>query len=170
MFRAQLDLARETGMPLTIHCVRAHGVMLELLRERPTPPSVMHAYSGSAEMARQLVDAGHYVSFAGNLTLPNARKVIEAARAVPSDRVLIETDAPDQTPTERRPRANEPAFVVDVAKRLAEIRGISLDCVADDTRANGCRVFHVDEPLLLCELPGHIGPDVDRLLAEDDAD
>jgi TatD DNase family protein len=164
MFRGHLELARATGLPLTIHCVHAHGPMLELLLERPTPSSAMHAFSGSAEVARRLVGAGHYVSFAGNISVPNARKVLEAARVVPRDRLLIETDAPDQTPEIRRPRANEPAFVVDVARRLAEVRGESLDDVADCTRANACRLFRIDERALACELPGDLDGDVDRLL------
>lgn len=164
VFRGHLDLARATGLPLTIHCVHAHGALMDLLLERPTPSSVMHAFSGSAEVARRLVRAGHLVSFAGNLSQPGARKVVEAARAVPRDHLLIETDAPDQTPLVRRPRSNEPAFVVDVARRLAEVRGESLDAIADCTRANACRVFEIDERELLCELPGDLDGDVDRLL------
>ena len=141
VFRAQLELARETGLPMTIHCVRAHGPMIELLRERPTPPSVMHAFSGSAEVARACVAAGHYVSFAGNLLLANARKVVEAALAVPDDRLLIETDTPDQTPPARRPADNEPAFIVDVARRLAQLRETSVEAIAAITFANAERVF-----------------------------
>lgn len=164
VFRGHLALARETGLPLTIHCVHAHGPLLQLLLEQPTPSSVMHAYSGSAEVARRLVRAGHLVSFAGNLSQPNARKVVEAARVVPRDHLLIETDAPDQTPQVRRPRSNEPAFVVDVARCLSEVRGETLDDVADCTRANACRVFRIDERELLCEFPGDLEGDVDRLL------
>lgn len=140
-FRGQLEIARTLGLPLTLHCVGAHGAMLELLRERPTPPSVLHAFSGSAEVGRQLVAMGHYLSFAGNLCIPGARKVVEAARSVPAERMLIETDAPDQTPPGRRPAPNEPAFVVDVAARLAEVRGESLESVAAQTWTNACRVF-----------------------------
>ncbi|MFV8751649.1 TatD family hydrolase [Nannocystaceae bacterium ST9] len=165
VLREHVDLARATGLPLSLHCVHAHGPMLEILLERATPASVMHAFSGSAEVARRLMRAGHYLSFAGNLDRPNARKLIESARAVARDRVLIETDSPDQTPLVRRPRSNEPAFVVDVARRLAEVRGESLDEVADSTRANACRVFRIDERALLCEFPGDLGGDVDRLLA-----
>jgi TatD DNase family protein len=141
--------------------------MLEILLDRSLPPSVLHAYSGSAEHALRLVRAGHYVSFAGNLLHANARKLVEAARAVPRERLLIETDAPDQTPPQRRPRANEPAFVVDVARRLAQLRGMTLDELADCTRANACRVFGIDEHTLACELPGDLHGDVDRLLARE---
>lgn len=126
-----------------MHCVRAHAPLLELLRERATPPSVMHGFSGSAELARQFVAAGHYISFAGNLCLSNARKVIEAARTVPDDRVLLETDSPDQTPPNRRPAANEPAFIVDIAQRLAELRSVELAELASITFDNACRVFNL---------------------------
>jgi TatD DNase family protein len=144
VFREQLELARITGLPLTIHCVHAHGPMVELLCERPTPPSVMHAFSGSAEVARALISAGHYVSFAGNLLLANARKVVEAAVAVPDHRVLLETDSPDQTPLARRPLPNEPAFIGDIAERLAALRDTSIEAIAARTFANAERVFGVD--------------------------
>lgn len=151
VFRAQLELARASGFPLTIHCVRAHGPMAELLCERPTPPSVMHGFSGSAQVARVCAQAGHYVSFAGNLLIANARKVVEAARAVPDDRLLIETDTPDQTPPARRPAPNEPAFIVDIAKRLASARETSVEAIAAITMDNGRRVFGIDESFALRE-------------------
>jgi TatD DNase family protein len=143
-FRAQIELARETGLPMTIHCVGAHQLTLELLRERPTPPSVMHAYSGSAELGAAFVEAGHYLSFAANVCIPNARKAPEAARATPRDRLLIETDTPDQTPPGRRPADNEPAFIVDVARKLAELRGESVEELAAYTWTNARRVFALD--------------------------
>jgi TatD family hydrolase len=144
VFREQLELARTTGFPLTIHCVHAHGPMVELLCERPTPGSVLHAYSGSVEVARTLISAGHYVSFAGNLLLANARKVVEAAVALPDRCVLLETDSPDQTPPARRPLANEPAFIRDIAERLAALRDTSVEAIAALTFANAERVFGVD--------------------------
>lgn len=140
-FRAHLALARETGLPLSIHCVAAHGPMIDLLTEAPTPPSVLHAFSGSAEVGRTLVEHGHYLSFAGNLCLDSARKVVAAARFAPRDRIVLETDSPDQTPPRRRPAANQPAFIVDVAERLAEIRGETLADVAAYTTANARRLF-----------------------------
>lgn len=143
VFRGHLELARATGFPLSMHCVHAHAPLLELLRERPTPASVMHAFSGSAELAHQFVAAGHYISFAGNLCLSNARKVIAAARAVPDDRVLLETDSPDQTPPARRPADNEPAFIIDIAQRLASVRAVELAELARMTFANACRAFAI---------------------------
>jgi TatD DNase family protein len=149
VFRAQLELARETGLPLSIHCVKAHGPLLELLRERATPPSLMHAFSGSVEVARALVGMGHFISFAANLCIVGARKVVEVARAVPADRLLIETDSPDQLPPGRAGADNEPAFVRDIAERLAEVRGEPLDVVAHTTFANACRVLGLDAATIL---------------------
>jgi TatD DNase family protein len=145
VFRTHLELARATGLPLSMHCVGAHGPLLQLLRERPTPPSVMHAFSGSAELARAFVAAGHYISFAGSICLANARKPIAAARAVPEDRLLIETDSPDQTPPDRRPADSEPAFIIDIARRLAEVRGVELAELAETTFANACRAFKITD-------------------------
>ena len=146
VFRAHLELARATGLPLTIHCVKAHGPMLELLRERPGPPVVMHAFSGSAETAAALVAAGHYISFAANICIPNARRALAAARAVPSERLLVETDSPDQTPPGRRPATNDPAFIVDVVERLAELRGVEPERLAEQTTTNACRLFGLAKP------------------------
>ena len=144
VLRGHLELARDTGLPLSIHCVKAHGPLVELLRERPTPASVLHAYSGSAEIAAQLVAAGHFISFAANVCIPAASKVHAAARSVPTERLLIETDSPDQTPPARRPLINEPAFIVDVAEQLARLRGVSLAAIASATLANARRVFGLD--------------------------
>ncbi len=121
--------------------------MLELLREAPTPPSVLHAFSGSAEIGAALVAEGHYLSFAANVCIPGARKVHTAARATPRDRLLIETDSPDQKPPTRSAEGpNEPAFIVDVARRLAALRGEPLDELAAFTMANARVVFRVPEP------------------------
>jgi TatD DNase family protein len=83
--------------------------------------------------------------------VPNARKVIEAARAVPDDRLLLETDSPDQTPPSRRPADNEPAFIIDVARRLAELRSVDVAEIANSTRDNARRVFGIDETFALHE-------------------
>lgn len=139
--RAQLDVARATGLPTVLHCVRAHPVLLELLQERPTPPAVLHGFSGSAELAATYVRLGHYVAFGGALTRPGARRVVDACRAVPADRLLVETDAPDQTPHGRRPAMNEPAFVVDVAHALGQHRNVPFEQVAQWTTDNARRLF-----------------------------
>ncbi len=143
VLRAHLELARATGLPLLLHCLKAHAALLELLLERPLPPSILHSYSGSAEMVPAFCRAGHAISFAGALTIPGARRPGLAARAVPTDRLLIETDAPDQTPHARRPARNEPAFLVDVARAVAEARGEPVEQVAATTSANARRLLRL---------------------------
>jgi TatD DNase family protein len=140
---AHLDLSRRTGLPLLLHCLRAHAVLLERLADRPTPPSILHAWSGSAELVRRFCGLGHYVSFAGSITLPNARRPQEAARAAPRDRLLLETDSPDQTPHARRPARNEPAFLPDVAAAVAAARDASLAEICELTTTNARRVLRL---------------------------
>ena len=143
VLQAHFALARRTGLPLLLHCLKAHAVLLELLRAAPLPPSILHSWSGSAEMARQFAGLGHYFSFAGSITLPRARRPLESARAVPADRLLLETDSPDQTPFSRRPQRNEPAFLPDVAAAVAAARAEPLAVVAEMTTTNALRVLRL---------------------------
>jgi TatD DNase family protein len=138
---AHLGLARRTGLPLLLHCLRAHTVLLELLRAAPLPPSILHSWSGSAELAALFIKAGHFISFAGSITLPRARRPLESARAVPADRLLLETDSPDQTPFTRRPARNEPAFLLEVAAAVAAARGEPLAVLAEQTTTNARKVL-----------------------------
>ncbi len=138
-----LAASRKTGLPLLLHCVRAHGALLERLLAAPTPPAILHAFSGSAEVASALCRAGHFISFAGSITLPNAKRPQRCAAAVPATHLLLETDSPDQTPFARRPATNEPAFLVDIAATIAEIRGVSTEEIALTTTANACRALGI---------------------------
>ncbi|MBA3546674.1 MAG: TatD family hydrolase [Nannocystis sp.] len=141
VLKAHFALARRTGLPLLLHCLRAHAVLLELLRAAPLPPSILHSWSGSAELAALFCRAGHFISFAGSITLPRARRPLESARAVPADRLLLETDSPDQTPFNRRPAGNEPAFLLEVAAAVAAARDETLAALAEQTTANARRVL-----------------------------
>lgn len=143
VLRAHLALARRTGLPLLLHCLYAHAALLELLRAAPLPASILHSWSGSAELAAQFCRAGHSISFAGSITLPRARRPAESARAVPADRLLIESDSPDQTPHARRPARNEPAFLADVAAAVAAARGEPLAELAARTTANARRLLRL---------------------------
>jgi TatD DNase family protein len=137
----QLELARKHELPCVVHCVQAHGALLELLDDHVVAPSVMHAFSGSAEVALSLADRGHYLSFAGSLTRGDAKRLHRAAAAVPLERVLIESDSPDQTPQGRGAVPNEPAFVVDIARALAHHREESVETIAHHSFTNACRVY-----------------------------
>ena len=143
-FRAQLALARELEQPLVLHIVKAHGAALDVLKADGVPPAggVIHSYSGNAELARQYVKLGLCIGFVGAVCRPNARKLHAAAAAVPDDRLLIETDAPDQSPP-GGPKRNEPAALIRVAEAVAAIRNCHPDRILSHSTRNAERLFGV---------------------------
>lgn len=147
VFVKQLLLARALGMPAVFHVRDAHGDVLSLLRahRNELPAGVVHCYSGSVESAREYLDMGFYISFAGPITFKNANKLLDAAQYVPSDRILVETDSPYLAPVPMRGRRNEPAFVAYVAQKVAELRGITTEEMAEIATRNTCRLFGIAE-------------------------
>lgn len=143
VFRDQLALARELDMPVIVHDREAHGDSLSIVREFPEVRGVFHCFSGSAEMAAELVKLGWMVSFTGVLTYKNARKAVEAARVVPLERIMIETDSPYMAPVPHRGERNDSGLVRHVCEKLAEIKGISFEECARVTRENGMRFFRL---------------------------
>ena len=145
VFRAQMELAREMGLPVQIHNRDAHSDTLKIVQEysHRVPAIVMHCYSGSPEMARELVRLGCYISLAGPVTYRNTRKQVEVAGYVPLDRLLVETDSPYLPPSPYRGQRNEPAYVVETARRIAEVRNISFEEVAAATSVNAAKVFGI---------------------------
>lgn len=143
VLRAHVRAARALGLPLVIHVLRAHDAAPRLLRDERAGDvgGVIHSYSGSAELVRGYVELGFAISFAAALTRPGARRPVAAARAVPADALLVETDAPDQTPSARRGQRNEPAHLGDVIAAVAAARGEPVAEVAARTAANARRVF-----------------------------
>jgi TatD DNase family protein len=142
-FRAQLALARQHDLPIVLHILRSHGEALRILKADGVPRrgGVVHSYSGSAELVPEYLSLGLSISFAGAVTYPNARRIAAAARAVPIERLLVETDAPDQTPWARRPGGNEPAFLVEIIGALAMIREEPTERLAAATSENARRLF-----------------------------
>lgn len=143
LFRAHIRAARATGLPLVIHVLRAHDAAPRILREEGPVRGVLHSYSGGAALVsvyRRACDDQLAFSLAGPVTYANARRPVEAARAIPSHLLLAETDAPDQAPRPHRGRS-EPAFVADVIAGLAAARGESPDEIARLTTANARRLF-----------------------------
>jgi len=142
-FRAQLALARAHDLPVVLHILDAHGPALHVLRRDGVPAAggVMHSYSGPAELVADYVALGLSISFAGALTYGGARKAPRAARAVPDARLLVETDAPFQTPAERKPAPNEPAFLPLVIEALAKARAQDPNELCRLTEANARRLF-----------------------------
>ena len=142
-FRMQMELARELDMPVIVHERNAHQDGLDIIRQFPQVHGVFHCYSGSAEMARQLVKLGWYVGFTGVLTFKNARKAVESAMAVPLDRIVIETDCPFMAPEPYRGRRNDPSLVAFVARQLAQLRGITEEEAQRITFENGKRLYRI---------------------------
>ncbi len=146
-FRQQLALADELGLPVVIHDRDSRGEVLNILagwvrtRQSDRPPGVIHCFSGDAAQAQRAVKLGFYIGIDGPVTYPNARKLVEVARTVPLERLLIETDAPYLTPEPHRGRRNEPSHVCLVAQRIAELRGLSLAEVARATTENARLLF-----------------------------
>ena len=142
-FRMQLALAQELDLPVIVHERDAHNDGLAIIKEFPAIKGVFHCYSGSAEMARQLVDLGWYIGFTGVLTFKNARKAVETAAAIPLDRIVLETDCPFMAPDPFRGKRNHPGYLYRMAQKLAEIRGISLEEVHAATFENGKRLYRI---------------------------
>lgn len=143
VFRRQMALAEELDLPVIVHDREAHADALAIVREFPRVRGVFHCFSGSAEMARELVKLGWMVSFTGVLTYKNARKALEAAEAVPLDRLMIETDSPYMAPAPHRGKRNDSGYLIHICEKLAEIKGISPEECAHITLENGKRFFHI---------------------------
>ena len=144
VFRAQIGLARELGLPLVIHAREADADVARILCEEMAIgrfSAVLHCFTSSRELAETGLELGLYVSFSGVLTFKNSAELRAIARDVPLNRALVETDAPYLAPTPHRGRRNEPAFVVETARTLAEVKGASFAEIASATRANTLRLF-----------------------------
>jgi TatD DNase family protein len=141
----QLDLAVELDLPVIIHCRDAAEPMLQELRSRRgqgrCPRGVMHCWGGTPDEMEGFLELGFYISFSGTVTFPKAEATHDCARLVPQERMLVETDCPFLAPVPRRGKRNEPAFVAAVAGRVAELRGLTLQEVADITTSNAVRLF-----------------------------
>lgn len=146
VFLKQLLLARELNRPAVFHVRDAHGDVLDILRSHRSelPSGVVHCYSGSVESAWEYLDMGFYISFAGPITFKNANKLLDAAKYVPLDRILVETDSPYLAPVPMRGRRNEPAFVQYVAQTIAELRRMDAEAFAQAAVENTCRLFGIE--------------------------
>ena len=143
VFRAQLRLAEELDLPVIVHDREAHGDSLSIIREFPNLRGVFHCFSGSAEMAKELVKLGWMISFTGVLTYKNARKALEAADAVPLEHLMIETDSPYMAPVPNRGKRNDSRNVSFICQKLAEVKGVSPEDCARITMENGKRFFRI---------------------------
>lgn len=142
-FRMQMELARETGLPVIIHEREAHEDGMKIVEEFPDVTGVFHCYSGSLEMAKVLVKKGWYIGFTGVLTFKNARKAVEVASNLPLDRIVLETDCPYMSPEPFRGKRNDPGRLYRMAERLAELRGMSVEEIHAVTVKNGKRLYRI---------------------------
>lgn len=144
VFRRQMELAGELDMPVIIHDRDAHGDCMEVIRDFPGVRGVFHCYSGSTEMARQLLDLGWYLSFTGAITFKNARKALETIEICPMDRIMIETDSPYLTPVPHRGKRNDSRMLPFIAETIGNIKGMDVQTVGKITLENGKRFFGIE--------------------------
>ena len=146
-FRQQIQLAKECGKPLIIHDRDAHADILEVMRAENAQEcgGVLHCFSADVEMANACVEMGFYISFTGNITYPKNEILREVIRNIPLERILVETDCPYMAPQSKRGKRNEPAYTVETAGRIAELRGLTLHDVARITSLNAYELFGVGQ-------------------------
>ena len=147
VLQAQLQLAYDLQVPTCFHIRDAHGDMLDLLRARKNRLStgVCHCFSGSVETAKSYLDLGYFLSFGGPATFATAHKVREVVAYCPLDRLLIETDSPYLAPVPYRGKRNEPSYVVEVAKKVAEVKELSVQALTDITTKNTCTLYNIKD-------------------------
>jgi TatD DNase family protein len=147
VFRSQLQIARDLDLPVIIHCRDAAMMMRQVCQEFWSEfgqvRGVMHCWSGTPVETQWFLDLGFYISFSGVVTFKNATQIQDSAKLVPLERLLVETDCPFLAPVPKRGKRNEPAFVAHVASYLAQLRGDSLDAIADVTTANARQLFRL---------------------------
>lgn len=142
---AQLSLAEKTGYPVIIHDREAHGDVFEALIAHPKVCGVLHSCSCSAEMVKELVKRGWYISFSGVITYKNAAKVLDALKVVPDDRILIETDCPYLSPVPMRGKTNHSGNLCYTAAKAAELRGAEIEAFVRQVHANACKLFGIED-------------------------
>ena len=154
VFARQMELARAARLPIVIHCRPSEGSedawndclgMIEEQWRGSGLGGVLHCFTGTAEQARRALDMDFMISFAGNVTFPKAQQIRDAAMVVPLERMLIETDSPYLAPVPHRGKRNEPAFVVETARRLGELRGLRAEEVGERTSRNFVEFFKMAE-------------------------
>ncbi len=146
LFEQHIDLAKQLHKPLVIHDREAHGDTLEILKRTNAKEvgGILHAFSGSVEMAMEVIKMGFYIGLGGPVTFKNARKAVEVAQAIPLEYLVIETDCPYMAPVPFRGKRNEPMLVQHTAAKIAELRGISVEELIEATYQNGKRIYGID--------------------------
>lgn len=143
-FLAQMELAREAKLPVIVHERDAHADGMTVVRHFPEVTGVFHCYSGSLEMARELVERGWYIGFTGVLTFKNARRALEVAADLPLDRIVLETDCPYMSPEPFRGKRNDPGRLCRMAEALSALRGLPVEEIETITMENGKRLYRLE--------------------------
>jgi TatD DNase family protein len=143
-FDSQLSLAEELSLPVIIHDRDAHGDTMDVIRAHPKSFGILHSFSGSAEMAKQLQKLGWYISFSGVVSFKNASRVIESLLAVDDERLLIETDCPYLAPVPMRGKTNRSAYLKYTIAAIANAKGVSEEEIAEMTFENAKRIFKIN--------------------------
>ena len=144
-FHAHLTLAEELGLPVIVHDREAHGDSLSIVKEHPGVQGVFHSFSGSKELAWELLRLGWIVSFSGVVTFKNAARMQEVVESVPLDKMMVETDCPYLTPHPHRGELNHSDYLVYTIEKIAQIKGESPEKVAEVTYENACRFYHLQD-------------------------
>lgn len=144
MLRAQLELALELDLPVIIHDREAHGDSLRIVCDYPGLRGVFHCFSGSAEMAKELIRRGWYLGFDGPVTYKSNKKATEVLAVTPLDRILVETDSPYMAPEPCRGKRNDSSLLVYVLEKIAALKGVSAEEMTRITQENGCRLFGIE--------------------------
>lgn len=142
LFVAQIELAKAKGLPVIVHDREAHGDTLEILKATK-PSGVLHCFSGSVEMAREVIKLGMFLGFNGVATFKNARKIPEVIKEIPLNRIVLETDCPYLAPEPHRGKRNDSSFIPFIAQRIGEILGISAQEVLDVTNKNARALYNL---------------------------
>jgi TatD DNase family protein len=144
VFRLQLELAEELNLPVIIHDREAHELTLKMVKASSVRRGVFHCFSGDYTMAKQCIDLGFYISVPGVVTFDKAKTIQDVVRRVPLSSLLLETDAPYLAPIPHRGKRNEPSFIIHTAKKVAELKGVPLEEVAQATTQNAKSLFHIE--------------------------
>ncbi len=144
LFEKQIRIALDLKLPVIVHDREAHGDCLDIIRKYPELRGVFHCFSGSAEMAEELIKCGWYLGFDGPITYKNARRAVEALRVCPDERILVETDSPYLSPVPMRGKRNDSRNLSYIVEKIAEIRGCTPQEAASFTRENGRRLFGIE--------------------------
>ncbi len=144
-FDAQLSLAEDYSLPIIIHDREAHGDVFDIVCAHPNVIGILHSYSGSAEQAKEYLRRGYYISFSGSLTFKNASKLLEAAKVVPQDRILVETDCPYLAPVPMRGKMNHSGYMHYTAEKAAELLGMDYDAFCETEVKNAKAIFGINE-------------------------